>query len=379
MGIVTVDEIDILDATSLPNQRKIIKAQGLYWLFISDGTQICYYYSSDGVAWSAKQLIAGITPSITKGDQFSVWHKQIAGIDYVFLAYSLGTSMQPLYFRRGALNPDGTITWEAEITAFPATIYHFANPVIVVLGDNSICICFCLGTATVHYIYSAQNPLPDGTGSWSYYNIGVGVSTDVHRPPCLITLTGAKCYGSWWAGGPLKGNLWDGSAWVGEETIEPESSYRFHSLNSFGDINYIGYRSAVDYNLYFRQRNTTWSAREGVLTDGKGGIPTITVNPLNGDVTVFWVDLGTVSYKDNILMNRRLAGVWEGWQIAFPNEIDLYILGLTSLLEWVNEACHCVDCKGITAPYPLRYGIWIPVIIVKKYFGDGLVYAEWYA
>jgi hypothetical protein len=89
--------------TSYPFQRKTFYANGRFWVFYSDGTNIVYKTSTDGMTWSeATTVRAG-----AYGYYFSVW------FDGTYVHYAVGRSSvgEALFYRRGTPNADGTITW----------------------------------------------------------------------------------------------------------------------------------------------------------------------------------------------------------------------------------------------------------------------------
>ncbi len=92
-------------ANSYPFQRKEFYANGLIWKFYSDGTNMVYKTSSDGVTWSAATAIR----EATYGYRFSV---DFNGTHLAY-AYASSASGDSLYWRMGVPNSDGTITWSA--------------------------------------------------------------------------------------------------------------------------------------------------------------------------------------------------------------------------------------------------------------------------
>ncbi len=91
-------------STQYPDQRKTFYTKGLFWVFYSDGSNLVYRTSSDGLSWSSSNIVRS---PCQLGYYFSVWFDG----DYVHYAYSRGFTGEALLYRRGLPNADGTITW----------------------------------------------------------------------------------------------------------------------------------------------------------------------------------------------------------------------------------------------------------------------------
>lgn len=103
------------DTTIIPNRRRIIHAQGLYWAFyIKDGFSASIYYktSPDGQSFGPEQSIPLTGTYSTSSGSVGVW---LDSSSYLSLATSLDNlgSLWGLGYRRGHLETDGTITWSA--------------------------------------------------------------------------------------------------------------------------------------------------------------------------------------------------------------------------------------------------------------------------
>jgi len=98
--ISTVDVVDFTEAIDLPSQRKTFYAKELFWVFYSDGANLVYKTSADGIDWSSKVTVA---PCKT-GEQFSVWYNG----SHVAYTRKYGTS---IYYRLGIPQSNGTIVW----------------------------------------------------------------------------------------------------------------------------------------------------------------------------------------------------------------------------------------------------------------------------
>ncbi|MDA4115293.1 MAG: hypothetical protein OK442_01905, partial [Thaumarchaeota archaeon] len=91
--------------TTWDQQRKTCYSDGLYWLFYSDGTDLVYVSSADGVSWSAPRVVR---PSVA-GLQDSIW---CDSSDHVYYAYADADALADGFlYRYGALGANGTVTW----------------------------------------------------------------------------------------------------------------------------------------------------------------------------------------------------------------------------------------------------------------------------
>lgn len=89
-------------------QRKTFYANGRYWAFYSAFTGgMSFKSSTDGLTWSS---VTAVRASV-RGKDFTVCTDGI----YVHYAYCDSSGFgNPIYYRRGLLNADGSITWSAD-------------------------------------------------------------------------------------------------------------------------------------------------------------------------------------------------------------------------------------------------------------------------
>ena len=86
-------------ATVSTHMRKSFYANGRYWVFYSDATNMVYKTSLDGVSWS----LATTVRAADSGNRFSVFFEGT----YLHYAYSAETANTPIYYRRGTPNSNG--------------------------------------------------------------------------------------------------------------------------------------------------------------------------------------------------------------------------------------------------------------------------------
>jgi hypothetical protein len=140
---ITVDNSTSGMAIMSPTQRKLFYAGGRFWIFYSDGADLVYRSSSDGLSWSAKSSSLG---TLTSGDGLCVHYDGT----YVHYARTTSTNNAPLYYRRGIPDADGTIAWSAaeQIAVAGVGAARYLYPSVSV--DSS-------GYALVSYHFEKQN------------------------------------------------------------------------------------------------------------------------------------------------------------------------------------------------------------------------------
>jgi hypothetical protein len=139
-------------ATSYPCQRKTFYANGRFWVFYSDGTNMVYRTSTDGSTWSSATTVR----AATNGYQFSVWFDGT----YLHYAYAYSSS---IYYRRGTPNSDGTITWSATEQTVSTTYNNASYPMVSVDSNGYAWIGYRDTDGTNYYPYVIKSGNNDGT------------------------------------------------------------------------------------------------------------------------------------------------------------------------------------------------------------------------
>jgi len=283
-------------------QRKCFYANGRYWVFYSDTTNIVYRTSADGISWSSATTIR----ACDNGNNFSVW------FDGTYLHYAatpLATWNEPIVYRRGTPNTDGSITWSAaEQTVIQDADKWFQSIIIAVDSEGYPWI----GTRT-----SQAAPLPPGNwaeviksstndGTWStasgfpYRPDTVSGKRDIMF---LVPLTSQKMYIIYvWSGAPatnpINGRLWDGSSWGSEETATTRQSHDASlSAVAYGDVVHVVYDERTTLDVYHLKRVAgTWTETSmGFVGAGTGF--SLTVQQETGYLWVFYIKTNTIFYR----------------------------------------------------------------------------------
>ena len=291
-----------------PFQRHIFYMHGLLWIFYADiaGNHIiCYKTSPDGVNWSAQ------TNVVTAGGGAHGWSIYYDGT-YIHYARDNQTNGQPLYYRRGTPNANGTITWSAERTvATPAGTDSFWYPTIIVDSTGHAWI----GTMLNHSVgptYDAvvyKNANTDDT--WATdggfpYTLASGV-TDHYTVVMGATQTGGKTYWVYTkANYPtlFYGRPWNGAAWGAEEAVTTTNrSVNVGSLIADGDNMHFAYGS-VYYSYY---SGGAWGAEYQVTATGAPSGHVATTLTAANSVIVTWID----TTSKHIFYREKRAGTWQ--------------------------------------------------------------------
>jgi hypothetical protein len=211
--------IDTYPGTADSAQRKIFMANGRHWVFYTDGTNGVYKTSLDGVTWSNKSIFrTGIYR--LNGVEFAIWFDGT----YFHYAYSpYAVTQQPIYYRRGTPNANGTISWSAaEQTAVAAVqMIWYRILSISVDSDGHIWIGYIYvsfsGTADFYVTKSGNNNGTWGTTPSGFpYKFGDFSGGNLIILPLASSEMLAVIYGF----PRLYAKKWDGSTWSGYMSVD---------------------------------------------------------------------------------------------------------------------------------------------------------------
>ena len=295
-------------ATREPFQRKCFYANGRFWVFYSDGTNMVYSTSTDGSTWTSATTVRAAAAGYT----FSVWFDGT----YLHYAYAAASS---IYYRRGAPNSDGTITWSAAEQTVSTTYNKADYPMVSVDSNGYVWIGYRDYTGTYYYPYVIKSG--NNNGTWGTTPTGFPyqlstTSSDAWRVS-IIPLTSGKMlavYASY-NGDTLKVRRWDGSTW-GSEVATTSAVYfgQYHSAVAQGDDVHLTFLKQYPYNiLYVKYTYSSNSlGSETTLQAGttSSSAPVISINSSTNDLYVFWAGYPTANH---IYYRKYTAstGTWE--------------------------------------------------------------------
>jgi len=299
----TVAQSDADEVIGFPYQREVFYAAGLFWVFYSDGSDMVYRTSVDGVTWSEATIIR----SAPLGSHFSVW------FDGTYVHYTYAWTI--VYYRRGVPNNDGTITWSAdEQTVYSGAVDDVHRfPSLIVDSDGYAWIGVNWTDGVVRYPKVFKNSKKDGT--WSTASgFPYQLTTDVSDWRVgLVPLTGGKVYVIYCGSGELpRGRLWDGG-WGDEETdlanYNIDRSFGFSAVGEGDDVHFVYNRETINQIRYNKRTyGTGWMASDLLVQDSveRDTVPALSINTTTGELYCFYM----LEATDHIYYSKYV-GTWE--------------------------------------------------------------------
>ncbi|GAG58997.1 unnamed protein product, partial [marine sediment metagenome] len=237
--------------TVWPAQRKTFYAAGRFWIFYSDGTNMVYCTSTDGINWTDPETIR----PAWMGFRFSIWFEERDDETFLHYAYSLTSFNEPILYRRGIPNADGTITWstvgeEEAVAGVPGVAYTY--PVISVDSEGYPWIGYCLNSPATNYPYAIKSDnnngtwtgeVPDQLSTVSGLYFVTVIPLTVGKMLAVYSRAGQKMYA----------RRWDGLIWGSEiSTINKVLSYFYFTAVAEGDDVHLVFTSRSFRLIYAR-------------------------------------------------------------------------------------------------------------------------------
>ena len=148
-------------AISYPFQRKVWHANGRHWIFGIYLTDFQYWHSPDGQAWTGPVFIRDVV-SYELGQQVSTW---VDSEGYLHYSYSGGANNGDIFYRKGFLESNGSITWvAAEQTVYnPGALEAAIWPMITVDVNGYPWIAWYYLASGSKRVYVTKSDTQDGT------------------------------------------------------------------------------------------------------------------------------------------------------------------------------------------------------------------------
>jgi membrane protease YdiL (CAAX protease family)/PKD repeat protein len=301
-------------------QRKSFYANGRFWVFWYDGSNMVYSTSADGSTWSDKTVVR----SAGGGEEFSIWFDGT----YVHYAYA---NWSPIYYRRGTPNADGTITWSADEQTVTTT-YNSAYYVHVSVDSNGYAWVGYTDDGTFPFVIRSGN----NDGTWGTTPEGFPyqlTETEGFYGVSVLPLTGNKmlaiyvCYEQ-----TVKARRWDGSSWGAEvETASLASLESDYSAVAQGDDVHVVFSENTNNDIVYTKYDyaTNSFGEEVVLYDNAPAVvPFICRDPAVNDLYVFWAGVPNTPQANWIFYRKYDAstGTW-GSVVDWIDETDNYLVG----------------------------------------------------
>ena len=350
----TVASSSIYSAIQYSFQRKSFYANGRFWVWYSDGTDLGYKTSTDGASWSS---FTGVR-ACAQGWRFSVWFNGT----YLHYAYHSETSGDPLLYRRGTPNSDGTVTWSAaEQTAVSGTSgVTLYDPMIAVDGGGYPWIGYQRYNGTYYYPYVTKASTNDGTwttASGFPYQLSSAASSN-DWAVSITPLTNQRVLATYgYVSSPVKAKLWSGSAWGDEESASTSNlNYGdYHSAVAEGDDVHLVFLKLTAHDIIYVKRtysSSSWSSEATVYASAhQYSAPVLSINATNNKLYCFWAGAPTANH---IYYKKCVSGTWDSSPTDWITESSL--TSNDRLTCFYQAYASKIGLVYMTTPTTIRFG-----------------------
>jgi len=341
-------------------QRHIIKQNGLYWYFYSDGTNIVYRTSSDGDSWSSPTTVRSGNAAYLFSIACDGTH-----IAYVFIS----NTNNSVRFRMGTTNSDGTITWLAaeQVITSPYGSYT-RDPHVCFDSEGYPWIAWGAdnGNNSDAYGYVDKSTTKDGTwNSPSGFPKRINSSPFTTKPgnpgawSFVVPLTNQKVYAiTQGSNAQAKGLLWDGTTWGDEETVTTFNTG--HACMSYAVTNDEIHITSSEYgtnNLKYRKRTASgWGTEETIHTYTPDNAQAV-LTKKGSDLYVFWQNRPT---EDVVYYKRCVNGTWDTEATEWFMDDNIRRGYLTVIEKAVDDEIVFGYPTGKASPYTIKVA-FLPV------------------
>jgi len=358
---ITVDNSTSGMALTAPTQRKLFYAAGRFWVFYTDGTDLVYKSSSDGLSWSARSASLG---ALSSGDGLSVHYDGI----YVHYARSTGTNTEPLYYRRGVPDADGTIAWSAaeQIAVDAVSAARYLYPSVSVDSSGHALVSYHLDKQNGHAgegPYVAKSGNNDGTWGSAPAGFPYQLTADSESEwyTTVHGLTSDKIAVTFADHTNIVGvsiATYDGANWnTARTTISNPQFGSGYSAVAEGDDVHIALLTTSTFDiLYCRYTYATnsLSSEYAILnTTTSSSFPALSRDS-NNDLYCFWPGAPTTSH---VYYKRMVGDAWDTEYTDWLTETNLTPNGGVSAFYDQGGSDHMglVWETGVASPYGVRF------------------------
>uniref|UniRef100_A0A6M3LZF2 Uncharacterized protein n=1 Tax=viral metagenome TaxID=1070528 RepID=A0A6M3LZF2_9ZZZZ len=351
-------------------QRKAFFALGRHWVFYVNDAGFLVYDSSLGNSetWYGPTVFE----NQDDGSEFTVFLQETAPTAYVHLVRASSTGSTPIYYHRGTLAADGTISWDAEDEAAPFDLgWEYENLGICMGYDGYIYIVYTkvdAGDPNVCTPYVCQSTTNDG--SWTTgtgYPLQITAVEDASWIP-LVSPYGTEVIVVYTtAGGDILSRLLSGGAWgvpvdsgfdIGQDAQKISiTSERVKSGATWSArAAYVAFQAA-DWDLYcIRYESDAWQAAPANVIEVIGAFreanpmlsildtgdedPTVDDHP-PATLYCFWTPTADAPTAEKVTyrVSRDLGDTW-------TNEA-----GADAAVEWIDETLDGFEVQASGSAY----------------------------
>jgi len=372
---VTVGTSTTNTAVYPPFLRKGFYANGRYWIFYSDGSNIVYRTSIDGVSWTnTLTIVAG-----TLGRFISVCFDGV----YMHYAYASTTCESYGYYRKGTPNSDGTITWvtSSQIAIENATDTSIYFPYIAVDSAGYPFIGYKTEKTGYHYPYVTKSSL--NNGSWataSGFPLKLNTSF-AYWGVVVVPLLSSKMYVAYghtedaFGGSSLWGRLYNGTGFesvespIGSLQLTTPYDMPLFSVVAINNDVYVAFAEKTSYDIHFVKRTygTGWGSIENIqLSTTQTSAPVLTI--VGTDILCFWMGSPT---PNHIYYKSRINGVWDTNPTDYQNEASETLFNNRAITSFYQDYDRHVGLLYLTKPSS-PYNVKFALSIFRKYTFHGL-------
>jgi len=286
-------------------ERKTFLANGTFWLFYSNGSNLFYTNSLDGLNWGKPTTISA-GPSASA---MSVWYD-----GKVHFAYASGVPGQPVIYKQGQIIGD-TINWSnPQIVVKGEEAYEYYNGYVTVdsFGNPWVSDFRYDNTA-----YSAsRNPYTiqftrANSSSGDSWTVPMEVVNDSFSEirPCIIPLAEGKMYAIFATADGIQGRLWSGSEWQQIEIVTNRTlvhNFGYSAVSLEGEVNLATLENSSNNVLHYRRlTNGTWEENVIATKQDPSSQPVLSVDSSKNVLYCLWFQ-GT-----SLQLRKWQAGNWQ--------------------------------------------------------------------
>jgi len=318
--------------TRTPPQSKQFYAKELFWCFYSNGSNIVYRVSPDGEQWSSANIVCPI--------DFGAYFSLVLEDSGDYFHYSRNNSdTTALYYRKGQLNTNGTITWSAAEQTVGSTGY-FTDPVICLDSNDYPWITYSVGDHAVpYYPYVTASTTKDGT--WTTKSGYPLQLNDVDGLTTIVSLTNGKLYAAFHskeAQRYIYGKLYNGTSWGSLEqcstTTAQNTYYAMFCVTSIGDDVHLVFLSSGNNVVYVKRTYGTGWGSEETVQSSVSDRSTPVISHYGTRLYVAWCNSNHVYYKTK-------NGTW------------------SDLVDWIDESTDTFPINDTLGTYLNAYDVKI--------------------
>jgi hypothetical protein len=339
-----------------PSNRYTFYANGLFWVFWSDGTNMVYSTSTNATIWATKTTVR----ACAKTWQFSIWFDGT----YVHYVYIINGPSGSFYYRRGAPGSGGTITWSASEQTVATGMTTLFQPFVSVDTDGYVWVGydgFGGGNYLAYVIKSGNNDGTWGATPTGFpYTLHPNGSTDWFVQ--IIPLTSGKMLAvcaTKAADSYFVVRAWSGTVWKNYIDVNEDTVYGWDcSAVAEGDVVHIVYLQKTVYNI--RYVNYTYATDSlGTKETVQAAVSTTSAPILcrylaTNRLYCFWAGSPTANH---IYYKRRISAVWDVAATDFLTETDLlkYNGNISCSYNGYGSFINLVYNSKTVSPYDVRF------------------------